>query len=422
MEGIHVNRAPAIGVIADDLTGAGDTGVQFVAKGLEVSVLFCPEAPLGATDGIVLDTDSRTLAPTAAAKAVSQAVRWLKEQGTKLYYKKIDSTLRGNVGSEVQAALDESGLPFAVIAPAYPKMGRATEGGIHYVKGVPVHETEVARDPRTPVTESDLSRLLTAQTGEKTMLFPRGSGEDWAERLANCRKKGIRLLIFDAATDEDLVRIVQQLRQHAVLWVGSAGLAEHLLPALGEEKREELPETRGPVLTVSGSMSQVTQRQVKRMLQEPGTEILELDPTRLLFADPPSLEDAMERAGRVLKQGRDLVIYVGSGDTTGAKPAGWNRAEAGERIVGELGKLAGEVIRQNQVERLILTGGDTAKSVCRHIGAQGLTLKGEVEPGLPIGTLLGGPSGLAVTKAGAFGSDVSLVEANHRLKGTKVYE
>lgn len=426
----HDNKreTPTIGIIADDLTGAADTGVQLTAKGLEVSVLFQLDREEPHSDGIVIDTDSRTQSPTTAYQRVSHGVRWLRERGTQMIYKKIDSTLRGNVGVEIQAAMEELDFDFAVIAPAYPKMGRTTVNGIHYIHGVPLHETEISRDPKTPVTESNLCRLLEDQTGKQAaLLHPRQWGEDWDATLMECKKKGIQWLVFDAETDEDLAEIVRHMKAYSVLWVGSAGLAEHLLDILPDRKGRELPPTKGPVLTISGSMSGVTRKQVNRLLQEPGTTGVELDPSLLLEPNSEISKQWIYRMNRVLEQGQDLVVFVSTKEGAmdrvlqKAKVAGWSRAEAGDRIARSLGRLSGEIIQRNHVERLVLTGGDTAKSVCNQLGVHGLTLRGEVEPGLPISTLPGDPVRMVITKAGAFGSEESLVYATQRLKGMRAH-
>lgn len=424
----NTRGTPTIGIIADDLTGAADTGVQLTGKGLEVSVLFQLDQKEPHSDGIVIDTDSRTQSPAAAYQKVSDAVRWLQEQGVQRIYKKIDSTLRGNVGVEIQAAMAGLDFDFAVIAPAYPKMGRTTVDGIHYIHGVPLHETEISRDPKTPVTESNLCRLLEEQIGESTaLLHPRRLGENWDAALMEYKKKGIQWLVFDAETDEDLAQIVRHMKAYPVLWVGSAGLAEHLLETLPERKGGELPRTKGPVLTVSGSMSAVTRKQVQRLLLEPGTTGVELDPSLLLEPDSEVREQWIHRMNLALERGQDLVIFLSTSNDAmqqvlqKAEMARWSRAEAGDRIAWSLGRLSGEIIQRNHVERLVLTGGDTAKSVCNQLGVHGLTLRGEVEPGLPIGTLPGEPVRMVITKAGAFGSEESLVYATQRLKGMKAH-
>ncbi|PTX64556.1 uncharacterized protein YgbK (DUF1537 family) [Melghirimyces profundicolus] len=425
--------SPTIGIIADDLTGAGDTGVRFLSKGLDVSVLFAPEGEDRLSDVVVLDTDSRTQDREAAYALVSRAAVWMKGKGCRTVYKKVDSTLRGHIGVEIQAVMEQFEFDFAVIAPAYPKMGRTTVNGIQYVEGIPLHETEMARDPKTPVKESNLVRLLRQQSGEKTAhIDPRSLGDDatrWQEVLDRCREEGIRWLVFDARTDLDLALLVRQIKaaSHSVLWVGSAGLAEHLLDSVPETGKEARMENvaSGPVMAVAGSMAEVTRVQIQRALTRPRTAGVEVDPSELLRPRSEILDRYTAEMEEALRRGDDVIVHVSTRDDafrrarrTGAD-LGMTPLEAGNRISEELARLTGRVIQRHEVNKLILTGGDTAKSVCRRLGARGISLRGEVEPGLPFGNLIGNPRRMTVTKAGAFGSGDSLIHAIHQLKGTK---
>src|ERR671910_3452089 len=141
-----------IAMIADDLTGAADTGVQFVHAGYKTAVFFRDSEVLDDDlDAVVFDTDSRAMPAGFAAKRVLEAARAASK--ARIIYKKLDSTLRGNVAAELAAALDGARRDRAVVAPAFPAAGRATVGGIQHVHGVPVDETEIANDPNTPVRE-----------------------------------------------------------------------------------------------------------------------------------------------------------------------------------------------------------------------------------------------------------------------------
>src|SRR5918999_3031963 len=149
-----------VAIIADDLTGAADTGVQFARAGYRTAVAFrgAPIPPSEDLDAVALDTDSRALPPGFAAKRVISASRAVRD--APILYKKLDSTLRGPIAAELGAALGASGRERAVVAPAFPAAGRTTANGVQLVRGVPVHETEVRDDPRTPVREGHVPTLL----------------------------------------------------------------------------------------------------------------------------------------------------------------------------------------------------------------------------------------------------------------------
>src|ERR687896_800397 len=142
-----------IAVIADDLTGAADAGVQLVHAGYRTAVFFSESEVFAKDfDAVSFDTDSRALPAGFAAKRVLEAARAARE--ARIVYKKLDSTLRGNVAAELAAALGGARRERVVVAPAFPAAGRTTAGGIQRVRGAPVDETEIANDPNTPVSEA----------------------------------------------------------------------------------------------------------------------------------------------------------------------------------------------------------------------------------------------------------------------------
>ena len=136
-------------IIADDLTGAADTGVQLARAGYRTAVAFrgAPIPPADDLDAVALDTNSRALPAGFAAKRVVEAGHAVRH--AQVVYKKLDSTLRGPIAAELSAASGASGRDRVVVAPAFPATGRTTVDGVQLVRGVPVHETEVKDDPRT---------------------------------------------------------------------------------------------------------------------------------------------------------------------------------------------------------------------------------------------------------------------------------
>jgi uncharacterized protein YgbK (DUF1537 family) len=410
-----------IGLIADDLTGASDAGVQFTRSGLSARVLFETHRPLAHpdVDAVAIDTDSRALPAQQAYARVRQAADALRPLEPRYIYKKIDSTLRGNLGAEIDAMMDAFEAPLAVVAPAFPALGRTTRGGTHYVRGTPVAETETARDPRAPVHESNLVRLLQAQSRRAAGLVPLECIAEGAtavrERMAEEAARGVSLLVCDAETDAHLRTLVDSLAEREdVVWVGSAGLAEqlatHIQPAVGRSARA-LEGTPGPILLVCGSLSEVTHRQACAFAAQPDVCTVDADPRALAGTDEERRAE-LDTCGRALsaalQQGRDCALVVAAQQV--------HSADAAQRIVEGLGLLAADAVRRHALGGVILTGGDTARAVCHAIGVTGVDLLGEVEPGVPVGRLSGAVDLPAVTKAGAFGSDEALVRARQRLQ------
>ena len=156
-----------IAIIADDLTGANDTALQFHLRGCNTQILFdyssFPEGKLN-TQAWAISTETRNMEAEKAVEIVSKATKSLIENlNTEYFYKKIDSTLRGNVAQECLAVLNALEWDAAVIIPAFPTEGRMTVGGYHLLKGVPLERTEVARDPQSPIYESHIPTLLKKQ-------------------------------------------------------------------------------------------------------------------------------------------------------------------------------------------------------------------------------------------------------------------
>lgn len=411
-----------IAVIADDLTGASDAGVHFARRGLVTRVLFDVREP-AATDEVevaVVDTDSRALSADAAYSRVRGIAEALRRFHPEHVYKKVDSTLRGNLGAEIDAVMDALGYRLAMIAPAFPALGRTTRDGLHRLDGRPVHETEVGRDPKTPVRDSNVARLLQTQSRRAAAVVSNkvvasGAGAIWNEVEAHVQR-GASLLVCDADSDAALRAIAASgADRRDILWVGSGGLADHLAEALGlpvlETRAATVAGSAGPVLVVAGSASRITRRQVEALCALPHVATVKLDPGAA-GANISELERCRHELEAALASGQDCALVVARGQP---------RVDRASCIVDMLGSLAAHCASVGAPGGLILTGGDTARAVCRHLGASSFELVAEIEPGVPLGRLVGHTSTTypAVTKAGAFGTDQTLVRALHHLKGDR---
>ncbi|MFK7692333.1 four-carbon acid sugar kinase family protein [Paenibacillus sp. HJGM_3] len=428
-----------IAIIADDLTGASDSGVQFARKGLQSQVVFDLEHLSTATwdyDVVVLDTDSRSVPREVAFDRVTAAASQVKRSGFKHVYKKMDSTLRGNLGAELDAVMDALPFDFAVVAPAYPKIGRTTFNGIHALNGVPIDQTEIARDPKSPVKESDLVKLFTSQSKRKVGLIPletlHAGYQQVFDQIKLLHQDHTELIVFDAVTEADMQQIAEMLAasEYRILWAGSAGLADYLPKALsfpvGRSEPAELPSSNKPVLLVAGSISEVTRSQVSTFNTDPQVTAVELNTVQMIASDEGSLQE-VQRCRTVLltalSTGSDVSLYASSSPeqvklskAAGAE-RGWDSTEVSNRIANVLGEIASGILQEVELQGVILTGGDTAKAVCKHLGVSGIQLIKEIEPGIPLGKLVAKSPLWVVTKAGAFGNANSLLHAKHTLKG-----
>src|SRR5438309_41367 len=212
-------------IVADDLTGACDTGALFAARG-PVPVTVWPDPPLHAPVGVV-DTESRALNPVDAARRVSGVARNLARTR---FFKKIDSPLRGPIGAELDALLRATSSPGALVCPALPAEHRVVVERVLLVGAQPVAETPIAEDPTFPraAGTSNVVDLLRPQLDRPFAWIPLGrvreGGSPLAARLV--RLAGM-VIVADAETDADLDVLIEAVLELDAppLLVGSAGLA-----------------------------------------------------------------------------------------------------------------------------------------------------------------------------------------------------
>ncbi len=409
-----------VAVIADDLTGAADTGVQFVRAGYRTAVTFrgSPVPPSDEVDVVVVDTDSRALSPEEARERVSEAGEAVRN--ARIVYKKVDSTLRGPVAAELAAALGATVRHRALVAPAFPGTGRTTQNGMQLLHGVPIHETTLAKDPRTPVRKSHIPSILAEAGLEDVAILGVAEVED-TERVHRVLENA-RWIVADAETDvhlQTLARTVPSPSQ--VLWVGSAGLALALGSAYpGPHADETSQSSSAParsVAVVAGSASEVTHQQLDVLLQKPWVTGVELDPVVAATKSPEeAARGALKAARLALKEGGSIALYLKAGEEVDAALEKASVGErAAERITAALAETAAGLSDEELIDALVLTGGDTAVRVARRLGSEGILLKGELEAGVPIGTLIGPRAYRVITKAGGFGSPETLLKALHAI-------
>ncbi|TXS64187.1 four-carbon acid sugar kinase family protein [Streptomyces sp. sk2.1] len=379
---------PDIVVLADDLTSAGDGAAPFRRTGHEARILLSAgaaaprPAPGGRTvpaPGVrAIDLGSRLLDEEAAAACTERAARLSAEAA--LLLKTVDSTLRGHLAAEVRAAWAGSGRRAVVIAPAFPAEGRVTVDSVQYVRGVPVHESDFARDPVHPVRCSDLAEVFPEAVAV---------GPDRVTELP-ARVGDGGLIVCSAASDADLDRLVAAVPHlDDVLWVGSPGLAAALarrcarLP--GAWAAVPVPAPARRPLVVVGSANPATRRQLTALHDR-------ADVQGVTVGDDP---DATAQALR------DLTAPVLTLRTPDERRTPTSARALARSLAAVVRALTGEGL----VDALVVTGGETAATVLRSLGVTGVDLLDEPEPGVARGTLLGHPRVPVLIKAGGFGDD-----------------
>jgi uncharacterized protein YgbK (DUF1537 family) len=417
-----------VAIIADDLTGAADTGVQFCPYFRDTVLVshanFSPDAleGLGLTvEALALYTNTRAEKAESARERLGRIGRQLLSLQPNYTYKKVDSCLRGNLGAEVEAIMDQMGYELSFIAPAFPQMGRTTLHDIHLVDGTEVGQTELSRDPVTPVTESRLSRVVAAQTkygvGHVEIRFMEGGHHEFIREIDRQAGPGVRHLVFDVTCQAHLDRIASAAFRPSkkILLVGSAGLAtslgKHFPKRPFPERSGTTTTPKGNHLIISGTTSRRTELQIAALIKASTYKLISLSPD--LLADPIQRDELLSKAAlasSALSGGNLIITTEGSDiatDESDKRPG--NRSP--QKIAEGLGIFVATLLKGRRPATLFLTGGDTASSVLEATGAQGVRLQQEIVPGMPQGTIIGGlVDGLdVVTKAGAFGREDALV-------------
>lgn len=413
-------------VIADDLTGANATGVLLKKMNYKAYTVMNKErielSTIKDCDCLLYPTDSRAVDPQIAYNRVHNVCNLLKSDEVKVYSKRIDSTLRGNLGSETDAMLDCLGEDYvAVVAPCFPSSGRTVVGGYMLVNGLPLHKTDIAIDPKNPVKVSEDAVLFEQQSKYKVasiLLKDLMHGKHYlADLMKQHVKDGCRILTIDCVTQEDLDLIADAVITSGLKVVAvdpgvfTATLARKLItPSERKEKNR--------ILAVVGSVHPNTRKQMEELWLSQRTHNVFVQ-TRELLEDEERREREISRVTEtVLKECRLNTISTVTGD--GIYPE--NRIdfkpymekyhcsldEVTGRINSGLAEITYRIFKaEPEFRGLYTSGGDVTVAVCARFQTAGLSLMDEVLPLAAYGQFLKGEfDGVhIITKGGSQGNN-----------------
>lgn len=409
-------------VVADDFTGALDTGVRFASLGLRTRVHASETAFMRAVaedrvgsaasaDVIVVNTESRHApAPEALAIVERTACTAIRRLGIARVFKKTDSGLRGNIGAELEGALraaEEAGIASRLaFAPAFPAMGRTTEDGIQLIDGVPVAQSVFGRDPFSPVRHSRVADIIAEQ-----------SGPGIVERIA----------VHDARTDADLQAIAERLFAggSASLVAGCAGFADAYVHALCAECSFELDGSGSTaalsgngMLVLCGSLNPVSMAQLDSA-EAHGFSRVDLSGSALAepgFWDGAAGSAAFAGIASILQQGSNVIVDTLGDSRTGTLGASADAParEAGLAIARSMGELYGRLIASGALGAgmdTFIIGGDTLIACMERVGVDEIEPACELAPGVVFSHVgIAGERRTLVSKSGGFGGPDLLVE------------
>ena len=403
-----------VAIVADDLTGALDAAAPFAGRGLETRILldFERDASAAATNTQVLSltSESRHLASRAAEERVWNATRVALAGAPRVLFKKIDSTLRGNIAIEIMASLRASERRHALIATAVPRHGRIMRAGEVFIDGVPLRQTDIGSDALSPPSSATLPQVLRRASKELMVhALPRGTTFSLSVEAA------IHAYVVDCETEADLDAVAQFAlsRRDEVLAVGASGLAtaiarrftQTLSPEIGLANARISERAQKPILFVIGSRTEASAEQTKRLRSAGAQELI------ISLSGHPPDEDwppPPRRAGL-----NTLPIALIVRPESSREP---NRLSAYE-VAQTLGRAAADLVRRLQIEAVVMVGGDTAFQSFQAFGINNAFVSGELLPGIAMGEMqVDGRSVTFITKAGGFGDADALVDILRRLK------
>ena len=454
-----------LAVFADDFTGALDAGIQFTKAGFSTDILLWTEyadlkesQAAALSDVIVIDTESRHLESAEAFNRLLKLAKLALSQGTSYFYKKTDSTLRGQTGAEMQAMMLGIGQHQVHFTPAYPDMNRLTIKGVQYVDGKQLAQSPYANDPLNPVTSSYIPEILAVQglntVKLATLAHTNQTGADLTGAVTihhetaavgqtgPCQSENTMVYLYNASSRDDLEAISLYLKnsQKLRLTAGCAGFAEFLAKRLqeialeteGRENQNRFKDCRsdcepgmkvpghtkqsktagrlrqhagshGAVLLLCGSANQSSLRQLEIFAEgKPKTtfHVLSRKEKHPAYWSSVTGRKQLSDIKQTLRQEGLYVIQ------TVRKREELDETIRADDTAGSLGTLAANLTAQMPDLNLIVFGGDTVYALMSALRGSALHPLDEISPGVVSSCLQFGTSArLMVTKAGGLGDD-----------------
>ena len=409
-----------LGCIADDFTGATDLANNLVRAGMRViQTIGLPGQDLApGIDAVVIALKSRTLPVDEAVSQSLAALRWLQSQDCEQVYFKycstFDSTPTGNIGPVTEALMDALGEGFTIATPAFPDSGRTVFKGHLFVGDVLLQDSGMRHHPLTPMTDSNLVRVLQAQCARPVGLIDHrvmaAGSEAIAERIASLKQAGVGIAVVDVTSNADLLVLGRALAGLKLVTAAS-GVAIGLPQNFGIQPSPDagkLPPKTGRCAIVSGSCSTATQRQVAAFIAQGGAAMA-VDPLRIASGIDVAAE-VLAWAAPCLARGPVLVYATASPEEVSRTQQTLGAGEVGVQIEQTLATIAHGLVALG-VRQLVIAGGETSGACVQALGIHGLLIGPQIDVGVPWcharsdETQGGGPGLHIALKSGNFGAD-----------------
>ncbi|WP_308240407.1 four-carbon acid sugar kinase family protein [Salipaludibacillus agaradhaerens] len=416
-----------IGVIADDLTGANATGVRLSKQGFK-SATMVQGAPFPEEinyDAVIVDTDSRYQTKHVARSRTIQAIDQFKRWGAKLFSKRIDSTYRGNIGTEIDTMLEQLGEEaVAVIVPSFPDSGRIVIGGYLIVDGVPLQQTDVANDPVQPLTQSYIPALTEIQSDNKVGFLGLQEVLKGADELSKSIdasfSEGCRIVVCDATTNDQIEVIAEAMCRldRCIISADPGPLTAAYSKAV---MRQQAKQER--ILVAVGSATKLTGQQLSYLTGKLNAEPVYVDPDKLA-SYTSSWDEEIQRATEAVLADKKQEVLILTTHLPGhsllnleekAKQEKASEQALAKRITDGLAKISRQVLEDESAmfKGCFSSGGDVTASLCSVSRANGIELLDEVLPLAAYGKMIGGYfDGLPIiTKGGMVGDKKAIYDS-----------
>ena len=404
-----------LGAIADDFTGATDLANTLVKQGMNtIQLIGAPDSEhlVDDVDAVVVALKTRTIPASDAVDESLAALHWIQRQGARQFFFKycstFDSTDAGNIGPVADALLNELDEDLTIACPAFPTNGRTVFKGHLFVGDELLSDSGMRNHPLTPMTDSNLVRVLGRQTATKVGLVPHeivAKGTDSVRRAFSAlREQNVCHAIVDAIDDTDLLSIGTAVADFKLVTGGSGvalGLPQNFrcTGLLGEAVPPEPPRINGADAVLSGSCSIRTREQVETMKNSrPG-----------YMVDPLALYNGEEVVAHVrdwardhIKTGPILIYSSADAEEVSRVQKKIGRDHAGELVEQAMGRIARGLV-EDGVRRLIVAGGETSGAVVKALGITALRIGPEIDPGVPWTETVGDEPLALALKSGNFG-------------------
>lgn len=417
-------------IVADDLTGSNATCSLLKKIGLRAASIFqIPKEKIEEMDVISYSTNSRGISKEEAYERVKRTTNLLKGEDVLLYNKRIDSTLRGNVGTEIDAMLDQlKEERIAIVVPAYPDSGRIVVNKTMLVNGVLLENSDAGRDPKTPIYTSCVEELIKKQTKYSSYYFTLGdiAREERVliEEIKEEAKKS-RILIFDAVTNEDIMKISRIVNKTdlKIITVDPGPFTMYYTKEL--QKKNHLERK---ILMVIGSATETTKKQIEVILQQEDIFLQKMNPKD--FFEEEKRQKEIERVVSMIKKGiesYDLFLLttspIGNEEKINlpeiAKKLELSVEDISKIISNTLTEAATRILEETQkFEGVYSSGGDITVALLEKLEAIGVEIKEEVIPLAAYGRIIGGKfSNLKlVSKGGMVGKEDTIKLCLNQIK------